>query len=250
MAKTLGIVEIADRANARVPGSWPLAARRLGGQSLLEWLIRRVTESASLDKILVLTDPLSADFAPDRIPPNVSVRSYGDADALSSLVGIVREHECESVVRIVAGHPFVESALIDRIVNSAHHRSSCDYVAFMAPFGRAALFSQLGMIAEWCRASALERAHREAWEPSEREDPTRFIHSHPDRFQLRLLPLPPSFARRDVRMAIASDEDWEHAQAIFAALGPDRLDWSRITELVDGRPAMRERMAYLNRVTA
>lgn len=250
MAKTLGIVELADSPNARLPGSWPLAARRLGGQSLLEWLVRRVTESTSLDKVLVLVDPRCADFASERLPPGVAVHAHAESDPLARLAAVARGCDCDSVVRIVAGHPFIESALIDRLVNSARHRSQCDYVAYMAPYGRSALFAQLGMIAEWCRASALERADREASEAADRDEPTRFLFTHPDRFQLRLLPLPATFARRDVRMAIVSDEDWEHAQAIFAALGPDRLEWSRITELVDGQPAMRERMAYLNRFTA
>ena len=56
------------------------------------------------------------------------------------------------------------------------------------------------------------------------------------------------FDREDVRLTIANDEDWDHALAIYEALGPERLDWQRIARLLDHQPALRSRMAVLNRV--
>ena len=44
------------------------------------------------------------------------------------------------------------------------------------------------------------------------------------------------------------DEDWDHALAIYEALGPEWLDWQRIARLLDHQPALRSRMAALNRV--
>jgi spore coat polysaccharide biosynthesis protein SpsF (cytidylyltransferase family) len=46
------------------------------------------------------------------------------------------------------------------------------------------------------------------------------------------------------------EEDWDHAEAIYEALGPERLDWQRIARLLDHQPALRSRMAALNRVHA
>jgi spore coat polysaccharide biosynthesis protein SpsF (cytidylyltransferase family) len=51
-----------------------------------------------------------------------------------------------------------------------------------------------------------------------------------------------------VRLTIDLDEDWDHALAIYEALGPERLDWQRIARLLDHQPALRSRMAALNRV--
>jgi hypothetical protein len=49
-----------------------------------------------------------------------------------------------------------------------------------------------------------------------------------------------------VRLALEVEEDWDHAQMILEALGPDNLDWQRIASLLDEHPAIRERMAALN----
>ncbi|HZZ28429.1 MAG TPA: hypothetical protein VFE46_10545 [Pirellulales bacterium] len=64
---------------------------------------------------------------------------------------------------------------------------------------------------------------------------------------MRLIPAPQGLDRDDVRLTIGSEEDWEHAQAIFEALGPEQLDYQRIAGLLDHQPALRQRMAALNR---
>ena len=82
----------------------------------------------------------------------------------------------------------------------------------------------------------------------DREHVTRYLYSHPEKFNLRLIPAPTEIDREDVRLTVDLDEDWDHALAIYEALGPERLDWQRIARLLDHQPALRSRMAALNRV--
>ena len=77
---------------------------------------------------------------------------------------------------------------------------------------------------------------------------TPYFYSHPEKFNLRLIPAPPEIDREDVRLTVDLDEDWDHALAIYEALGPEWLDWQRIARLLDHQPALRSRMAVLNRV--
>ena len=67
---------------------------------------------------------------------------------------------------------------------------------------------------------------------------------------MRLIPIPVELDRDDVRLTIGVDEDWEHAQEILEALGPDELDWQRIANLLAAQPGMREKMANLNRAAS
>lgn len=79
---------------------------------------------------------------------------------------------------------------------------------------------------------------------------TRYLYSHPEQFNIRLTPAPTEIDREDVRLTVDIEEDWEHALAIYEALGPELLDWQRIASLLDHQPALRSRMAALNRVYA
>jgi spore coat polysaccharide biosynthesis protein SpsF len=145
------------------------------------------------------------------------------------------------------GNPFIDPALIDRLVITARQNEGCDYISYCRGDGRPAVQSRLGFFAEWFRSRAIRKADKQATIPADREHATRFLYCHPELFQLRLIPIPVQLDRDDVRLTIESEEDWEHAQAIYEALGPESLDWQRIAGLLQYHPRIRERMASLNR---
>jgi spore coat polysaccharide biosynthesis protein SpsF len=135
-------------------------------------------------------------------------------------------------------------------VTTAHENPQCDYIGYCTRNGRPAVLSSLGIFAEWCSADALRKAHRLAISPLDREQPTRYVYSHPEEFNLRFIPIPPELEQNNLRLKIDVEEDWEHAQTIYEALGPEDLDWRRIAGLLGRQADLRERMAVLNRSTA
>src|SRR5262249_33780980 len=142
---------------------------------------------------------------------------------------------------------FIDPQLIDRLVNTADAHPASDYISYCARNGRPAILSPLGVFVEWFRVKALRKAERDAKHAADREHATRYLYSHPEKFNLRLIPAPSELDRDDVRLTIDSEADWELAQTIFDALGPEQLDWQTIAGLLDHQPALRERMAELNR---
>ncbi len=76
---------------------------------------------------------------------------------------------------------------------------------------------------------------------------TAYVFGHPELYNVRLIPLPEELDREDLRLHVDGVEDWEHAQVIYEALGPDEWDWRRIADLLHSQPALRKRMAALNR---
>lgn len=247
MLKNLGVVQV----GLGQEGSAVAASRRLGGKSVLEWIVRRVTDCQRLDGVIVLT----GDSAEDRrvanlAPMDVPVCVASEPDPMACFVAAVERYPAEAVVRVRVDYPFVDPMLIDRLVTTADTHPECDYVGYCLRDGRPAILSPVGMYAEWFRASALRRAERKAKKPSDRCSVTNYLYSHPETFRLRLIPAPARIDREDVRLRVDIEEDWEHALAIFDALGSEELNWQRIADLLDHHPAMRSRMADLNRAYA
>jgi spore coat polysaccharide biosynthesis protein SpsF len=245
MLTTLGIVQACFGAQA----ARCHLGRRLGGRSLLEWVIRRVTDSMRLDGVIVLVcegaDPdLIRRLAPSDVPVFVS----SERDALARFLRALEEYPAETVVRVRGDNPFVDPGLIDRLVNTAESHAECDYVSYSSRDGRPAILSPVSIYAEWFRTKALRRAAQARLTPEDRDHVTRYLYSHPERFNIRLIPAPPAMDRDDVRLTVDIEEDWDHTLAIFEAIGPERLDWQRIADLLDHQPALRLRMAALNRV--
>ena len=249
MATTVAVVEIwpaIEGLSARSPLAG-MARRRFAGKTLLEWVVRRVSDALAVDQIVALAgeDPLSQSLLA-HCPPDIAIVRAPAADPLGRLAAAAREISCTGIVRLNVSHPFVDPDLIDRLVAGAAN-SACDYAGYMLGDGRPAIESRVGVFAEWCSAKALLRADRLARRPEERETATRFLYTRPDSFALHWLPVPRQLDRDDLRLAIQDEEDWEEVQLILDALGPESLDWQYIAALLDRQPTMRARMADRNR---
>jgi len=225
-----------------------LAGRRLGGHPLLGWIVRRVTDSTRLDGVIVLAcDTPEHRLCTELVPSDVPVFVAEDADPLARFAHALEEYPADAAVRILGDNPFVDPALIDRLVTAAESDATCDYASYCSRDGRPAILSPVGVYAEWFRAKALRRAARAATAAADREHVTRYLYTHPEKFKLRLIPAPTAIDRDDVRLRIDGEEDWDHALAIYDALGPEAMEWQRIADLLDHQPALRSRMAALNR---
>ena len=248
MARTVGVVNLGAYAVWNPRSQVALAMRRFGGKSLLEWVVRRISEAQHLEEVCVLTESSrAADLLRPLIPTNVRVVS-GEAkcDQLYLLAQAARELEADYLLRVSLTHPFVDPVLLDRLAISAAG-TKADFACYCFRDGRPALQSQLGVLADWFRGSALQEADKLFLKTEERSDIARSLLARPDRFNIRLCPLPAELNRDNMRLCLASEEDWDHAHAILEALGPEQLDWQQIASLLDHQPAMRERMADLNR---
>jgi spore coat polysaccharide biosynthesis protein SpsF len=247
MLKTLGIVQL-RRGDDQLANK---ARRKLGGKSLLEWVVRRVTDCQRLDGVVVVLEDTAEDGAlRDLVPADVPVFVSRERDSLGRVVAALNEYHAKCVVRVCADNPFIDPVLIDRLVSMADTHNEADYIGYSSSDGLPAILSPLGVFAEWCSATALRTAERLSQNPLDREMVTRYLYTHPDQFRVRLLPVPAEMDRDDVRLKVDFEEDWEHAQAIYDALGPEEWDWQRIADLLDHQPALRKRMAVLNRSEA
>lgn len=243
MLQTLGVVQACFGSRQARAG----AARKLDGKSVLEWVVRRSTDSQQLDGVVVVTnnDPENS-FVKNLVPLDVPVYVARQGDPLGQFAAVVKEYPARSVMRIQAQTPFVDPELIDRLVVTARAYGNADYVGYRLRDGRPAILAPVGLGVEWIRTTALWRADQEADCAEDRQEVTRYLYTHPERFQVHLVPAPPQIDRDDFRLAVALEEDWELTITIYEALGPERLDWHRIAHLLDHQPALRQRMQALN----
>lgn len=244
MLKTLGIVQacgVSDQLPRRLKS-------KLGGQSLLGWVVRRVTDAMRLDGVIVLgCCNAEHGFVAELVPPDVPFFASARPTTLDRLCHALEEYPAEAVLRVRGDDLFVDPVLIDRLATAAETVADCDYAGYCSHDGRPALLSPSTIYPEWFRARTLRRLARRKLKPEDREQISGCIWSQPEKFRTHLIPAPRALDREDVRLRVDMEEDWEHAMTIFEALGPERLEWQRVVALLDQQPALRRRMAALNR---
>jgi spore coat polysaccharide biosynthesis protein SpsF len=245
MSTTLGIVEVPAstlESTSRETSSGFLPARRFGNKSLLEWVVRRVTDSLLLERVAIVAEEGQGGVIERLAPPDVPVFVGRQPDSLGRIAAAVEHFQADHLVRVPLCCPFIDPEMIDRLVCTAAANASCDYVGYFSLDGRPAVLSKVGLFAEWCSSEAVARANRIARLDTERSNCMQFVFSHADLFQLRFIPVPERLERGDVRLMLEGKDDWEVADMIVEALGPDELDWRRIVGFLEQQPALRRRL--------
>jgi spore coat polysaccharide biosynthesis protein SpsF len=229
-------------------GLKPHHMRKLGGQSLLERVVRRVTDCERLERVVVvISDRPEDEMIFNLVPRDVTVYVSQRKDVLARACDAIDHFRPDAVVSVPADQPCIDTDFLDRLISTAVEHPSCDYISYGSRDGQPAVLSSLGVFAEWCRASALVRAEREATAAEDRAKITRYLYSHPEVFQLRLIPIPSELDRNDLRLTVAHEEDWEHLHTIYEALGAEDFEWRQIADLLHRNPTVLARMAHLNR---
>lgn len=252
--KNLAIVQIDDelcladggRSAERLAPS-KLAGRKLAACSMVEWLVRRISEAELVNGILVVMPdaPKYRELA-YLIPLDIPCFFSGKETPLARLADAVAEYPAEAIVRVSLETPFSDPVLIDRLLITAQGTSGADYVGFCREDGCPAASSHIGLFAEWIRTTALAKAAREVKSPAHEYQITRSFLDYPELFQVVMLPVPKSLDRADLRFSVSDDEDWEQVLAMVDLLGTDALQWQEMVRVIDHQPGLRARMARRN----
>ena len=108
----------------------------LGGRSLLDWVVTRVSRCRLVDKVIVATtqEPLDDRLVRECERLGVDVKRGPTNDVLARFVAAIRDESADAVVRICADNPFVDPGCVDQVIRE-YRESGSDYAFNHRPFG-------------------------------------------------------------------------------------------------------------------
>jgi spore coat polysaccharide biosynthesis protein SpsF len=227
---TVAVIDLAATNHYAPAGTQiDVASRAFHGLSLLEWTVRRLSESTMLDQFVITGLPSylpqiqSASLCGAKWMPSLQ------NDPIHRVYEVAERTNATWLVLVSPTCPFLDPALLDRLVKSAWNRPEADYVGFMASKHPRYDLSRLGLVSEICTRQALRQAIDRKLDTS--VEIVNVFRSHPNLFQMRWVPLPEALDRSDLRFALETADDWEQAYSYVEAAGDD-LSWQRLVELV------------------
>lgn len=193
-------------------GSTRLAGKifkHLGGKTVLEHVVSRVSESKCIDEIIVATTINKIDLEIVGFCSQRGIRLFvgSENDVLDRYYQAARLLSPTNVIRITSDCPMIDPEITDTIIQR-HLDGKFDYTSNTLE----ETFPD-GLDTEVFTFEALTTAWREAKLPSEREHVTAFIKKHPERFKLNSV-------KNDIdlsfmRWTIDQEEDFEFLTKIF-----------------------------------
>jgi spore coat polysaccharide biosynthesis protein SpsF (cytidylyltransferase family) len=256
--RVLAVIDLGSASSA-IPGAAheslrpsDFALRRLGSQTLLQRVIRRISEAELVDRIAVT----GADIQP-RIPTSGFVGAelidLPDSMIGERLLAAADRMRADWVVYLPVTRPFVDPSLIDSLIIQARRLADCDYIGFHSSEVQWRRIQQLGLAAEVCHADALRRLrHQYRVLGSYCSDIAlhELFESADGDFQLHFAPVPEGLDREDLRFSLESEVDWHHALMIEEAMPREQLHWRSIATLLEAHPQIRNDMLRGNHAPA
>jgi spore coat polysaccharide biosynthesis protein SpsF len=220
--------------SSRLPGK---VMRILAGRSVLAHVVERVRRCPLVDEVVVATTTSPADEVIVAEAQQLGVRCCrgSEQDVLARYYAAAREALAHVVVRVTSDCPLFDPQLLEHMLrqfrDAAWAGEPLDYLSntLERSYPR-------GLDAEIFTFAALERAHREARRPAEREHVTPYLYRHPERFHVRSVR-----GERDLshhRWTLDTPEDWAFVSAVFERLGEQRLGMDAVLEILERRPEL------------
>lgn len=169
MAGTVAFIQ-ARMSSSRFPGK---VLETLQGEPMLVYMARRAARARRLDGVVVVT---STDASDDTLASTMAAAGLpvfrGDLDdVLKRYADAAAAHGADEIVRLTGDCPLIDPAVIDAVID-ARRAATADYASNIDP----PTYPD-GLDVECCTRETLERAHRQATQPHEREHVTLWMRS-------------------------------------------------------------------------
>lgn len=220
--------------STRLPGK---ILEEIAGQTMLERVVARVSQSRLITSVIVATTTSGADDETARAAARlgVGVTRGSEADVLDRFHDAAAESGAETIVRVCADSPFIDPVVCDQAVSafiSADPR--VDYAS-----NKLNPTFPLGLDVEVFSRDALELAWNESTETFERSHVTVHMYQNPHVF--RLLPVTTEGSFHDMRWTVDTPDDLAFARAVFERLeNRTSFGWREIVSLLEREPSLAE----------
>jgi spore coat polysaccharide biosynthesis protein SpsF len=196
----------------RLPGKM---MKKLGNYSVIEWVIRRLKKTKSVDKIILATSKKKKDKIFKKISKKLKINFFAgkENDVLQRFTDSVSNIKKANIIRICADNPFIDPLQIDLLV-SFYSKNKFDYVCNH----QNKLNSQYadGFGAEILSLDLLRKLNKLTLNNKEyREHVTLFIWKNKKKFKIHSLKASKNLAYPELKFDIDTLDDFKNIKSLI-----------------------------------
>lgn len=208
---------------------------KLNGDSVLEFLLKRLQPIASAPEIILATTKLEEDDVLESIAHEMGISVFrGSTDnVLERFYQAAVKFKIDVIVRICGDNIFVETSEISRLLK-LQHEHHYDYIANALPDGTPLILTGTGLAVEVFTRQALQDVLSQKLDKYHREHVTPFFYENPKLFRLTFSPTPFEILN-DLRLTLDTPADLSNIKQIYQALAPE-INLPSITAYLKNNP--------------
>ena len=220
--RTVAIIQ-ARMGSTRLPGKVMMP---LGAESILTYLVGRVSRARTVDSVLVATTDLKRDEVIVNECDRHGILCFrGDEfDVLARYVEAAAVSDADIIVRVTADNPFTDPDSIDRVVD-AIAIGGADYAIEMN--------LPIGTTGEAITRRALVFINEVALIPRWREHVTLYAKEHPGTLKCTFLEPRPDCNHPDLSFTVDEPGDYEYVRMLFGNLPDDDFELKKLIAVAD-----------------
>jgi spore coat polysaccharide biosynthesis protein SpsF len=220
--RTVAIVQ-ARMGSTRLPGKVMMP---LGDESILTYLVRRVSRARTVDSVLVATTIEKRDeiIANECDRHGIPCFRGDEFDVLGRYVEAAGVSGADIIVRVTADNPFTDPDSIDRVVD-AIDIGGADYAIEMN--------LPVGTTGEAITRQALAFINQVALLPRWREHVTLYAKEHPETMKCVFLSPQPDCNHPDLSFTVDEPGDYEYARLLFENLPNNDFELKNLIAIAD-----------------
>ncbi len=232
--KVVATIE-ARMGSTRLPGK---VLMPIAGKPTLQRLIERLRRSAYVDEVVVATTNNASDDGIVKLCESIGCKYWrgSEEDVLLRVLEAAQEYKADIIVETCGDSPCIDPVQVDALLEM-YAEGGFDYVS-----NNLEPTVPIGFDIKIFSTEALAHVEKISNDPYVRDNVSPYFYQHPELYKLGQLPVEDAMRRRDIRLTLDYQEDYELLQKVFEKLLPVREDFSAedVVELFTREPELLE----------
>ncbi len=188
----------------RLPGKM---MKKIGTFTVIEWVIRRLKKTKSINKIILATSQKKKDAVFFKISQKLKINFFAgkETDVLGRFVDSVTNIKNANIIRVCADQPFIEPREIDKLINF-YQNKNYDYVCNRQLYNN--VYTN-GFGAEILSLKLLRKIDKLAKNKRLREHVTLYLSENKKKFKIHYLKTSKNLAYPNLSFDINTAEDFK-----------------------------------------
>ncbi len=235
-----GVIIQARLGSTRLPNK--IVLDFYDGQRIIDIIIECIKTACPCAAIVLATTTNERDNLLQTIAEEHGIKVFrgSEDNVLDRFICAAEEFDIDTLIRVCSDNPFLQAETFSTLFE-AYRQQPADYFSYAFTDGTPAIKTHLGLFAELTTLHTLKQVAAASQDKLTTEHVTHYIYTHPDKYNVQLLPMPKLLeGRRDLRFTTDTQDDFELMQQLYALHRTSSLE--QVIAYVDTHPNIKARM--------